>query len=415
MRKLLLSLSFAFTVLRNLGVGGLLILSTFAFSQQYGWQDVSANVPGDSLWHDLSDVFFVSDNEGWITSSSHQEIYHTTDGGETFEIQTTSLGATSAIQMLDGNNGYSGGAGGWVYTTSDGGLNWNMLASMSSISDISFPFNSDTNNPIGYACGDAGRVWEITSTLTDLNSPSASAFGGISAPSVNNVWVCGGGRIYYYNGTDFTSQSTPGGTFNDIHFINDQEGWVVGNSGVIGHTTDGGSSWNRQANPAETQALALYSVFFLDSDKGWAVGNGGIILQTIDGGTTWTIEGEGLTTVFLNGVHFTSPTNGYVVGNGKTLLKYGELTGLSDGAETIAFEIFPNPVKDKFIVQSQKFKVEDAHIEIYDLNGRKLLEKQISAGTGEIEIDVSHLKSGVYFCKLITEKANATKKLMIQK
>ena len=60
-------------------------------------------------------------------------------------------------------------------------------------------------------------------------------------------------------------------------------------------------------------------------------------------------------------------------------------------------------------------KVEDAHIEIYDLNGRKLLEKQISAGTGEIEIDVSHLKSGVYFCKLITEKANATKKLMIQK
>ncbi len=32
----------------------------------------------------------------------------------------------------------------------------------------------------------------------------------------------------------------------------------------------------------------------------------------------------GLTTAFLRGVHFTSPTNGYVVGNGKNLLKYTE-------------------------------------------------------------------------------------------
>jgi hypothetical protein len=59
-------------------------------------------------------------------------------------------------------------------------------------------------------------------------------------------------------------------------------------------------------------------------------------------------------------------------------------------------------------------KVKDAKIEIYDLNGRKLLQKQIPAGTEVIEIDVSSLKSGVYFCKLITEKGNATKKLIIQ-
>ena len=60
-------------------------------------------------------------------------------------------------------------------------------------------------------------------------------------------------------------------------------------------------------------------------------------------------------------------------------------------------------------------KVEDAKIEIYDLNGGLLLNKQFPAGTEEIEIDVSGLQSGIYFCKLITEKGNATKKLIIQK
>jgi len=289
---------------------------SLAFSQQYGWQKIDpASIPGTPSF---TDVFFTSADTGWITISTTSNIYRTDDGGVTFSTQTTPLGSTSAIHMLDANNGYSGGQGGWVYNTADGGLNWNILASMSSLTDISFPFNTDPENPIGYACGDAGRVWEITSTLTDLNSPSASDFGGISAPSVNHVWVCGGNRIYYYNGTDFTSQSTPGGYFYDIHFINNQEGWVVGDGGVIGYTTDGGASWNTQTNP-DTQALALYSVFFFDSDYGWVVGNNGLILQTSDGGTTWTIEAEGLTTEALRGIHFTSPTNGYVVGNGKTL------------------------------------------------------------------------------------------------
>ncbi len=166
---------------------------------------------------------------------------------------------------------------------------------MGTLLDISFPFGTTPANPIGYACGDSGQVWEITSTLTNLNSPSSTTFSGISAPSVNNVWVCGGNRIYYYNGTNFTSQTAPAGTFNDIHFINNQEGWVVGSGGVIGHTTNGGTSWNEQTNP-DTQNRTLIKVFFLDANNGWAVGVDGVILHTIDGGTTWTIEGAGLTT-----------------------------------------------------------------------------------------------------------------------
>ena len=44
----------------------------------------------------------MSDDEGWITSSSQIEIYHTTGCGEIFEEQTT-LTALEAIHIIDEN------------------------------------------------------------------------------------------------------------------------------------------------------------------------------------------------------------------------------------------------------------------------------------------------------------------------
>jgi photosystem II stability/assembly factor-like uncharacterized protein len=403
MKKFLLLFTFAFCLL------------SFSLAQEYGWQDISANIPQNNEFPpDLSDLFFVSNDVGWITSTSYNETFKTIDGGATFSTQTTPLGATSAIQMLDADNGYAGGQGGWIYKTEDGGINWNILGSIGTLLDISFPFQTNPSDPVGYASGNSGNVWEISSTLTDLNCQSSSTFSGISAPSVNNVWVCGGNRIYYFNGTDFTSQGGPTGTFNDIHFINNQEGWVVGDLRVIGKTSNGGTEWVTLENP-DSQDRSLYGVFFIDSNFGWVVGADGIILHTIDGGSNWVIEGEGLTTSFLRGVHFTSPTNGYIVGNDKTLLKYGELIGTDEATETLQFEIYPNPAGKKFGVRSSEFGVNGGTLEIYDLNGRKLLEKQIPKGSETVEVDVSSLENGIYFCRLISENKSSTQKLIIQK
>jgi len=314
--------------------------------------------------------------------------------------------------MIDENEGFTGGGSGFVYRTTDGGENWDFHGSIpSTLTDIDF--GSDTQ---GYACGDNGAVFSITPQgVTNLNSGLAENLSGISVPSVDNVWVCGIGSIVYYNGSTFTFQSGPAGTYNSIFFINDNEGWVVGNSGLIGHTVNSGTTWTSQAssNPSDE---SLFDIFFLTTEIGWAVGARGTILKTTNGGDTWVVEGAGLTTALLRRIHFTSPTNGYVVGNGKTLLKYGELTGTGSSiVETLQFEIFPNPAQNEFKVQCSEFKVEEAEIEIYDLNGRKLLEKHIPAGTENIEVDVSHLKNGVYFCRLISENKSTTQKLIIQK
>ncbi|MCK5840374.1 MAG: lamin tail domain-containing protein, partial [Bacteroidales bacterium] len=102
------------------------------------------------------------------------------------------------------------------------------------------------------------------------------------------------------------------------------------------------------------------------------------------------------------------------------------ITGIEDELPNkLDFVIFPNPARDKFKVQGSRFKVkrsevhlrriQDWRVELFDLFGEKLLEKQIPAGTETVELDVSSLQSGFYLCKISTQEHSLTKKLIIQK
>jgi len=382
-------------------------LSTFAFAQQYGWKNISANVPGNP---DFSDVFFVSDDEGWISVSSGPEIYHTTDGGKTFEIQTTQY-PTEAIYMIDETEGYAGGTNGRVYRTTDGGDNWIAIGSIGvTLTDIAFPPNSDT----GYACGLSGQIFKVNqSGITNMNSYAGTVnLKSLIFPTKSEGWVCGESLILHFkNETWNADQLYPSGSYNSIFFVNNSLGWAVGDQGLIICTTNGGVNWSTQSNP---DSRSLFKLSFLSNTEGWAIGIDGIILHTSNGGNNWDIEGAGLPTAFLRGVHFTSPTNGYVVGNGKTLLKYGEISGIGDNKKIINFEIFPNPTTNKIQIKCSEFKTESGTIEILSMEGKKLLKKEIGEGNEHLEIDVSNLASGVYFCTLKTNKGTATKKLIVQ-
>ncbi len=383
-----------------------IFLQPFSFSQEYGWTKINTDIIPGII--DFTDVFFVSENEGWITTNTTNNIFKTNDGGFSFITQTTQYG-TQAVCAFDTTYAYAGGLNGRIYYTSDGGLNWPAIGSIGvTLSDLDFPSTSQ-----GYASGSSGTVYSIAGTsVTNLNCPSASTLRGISAPSVDHVWATGGNRIYYYNGVDFTSQIAPAGTFNDIHFIDNQKGWVVGDAGVIGYTVDGGASWTTQTNP-DPQDRTLFGVFFYNEDDGWAVGPDGLILHTTDGGTNWAIVGEGLTTEVLSSIHFTSPTNGYVAGGNKTLLKYGEVSGIvEDGLEELIFEVHPNPCLDKLQIKSSKIQ-NNLKLEIIDLFGNVILEEEKGRrGKGEIGCDVSELPAGIYFVRIYLEDQMIVKKVI---
>jgi len=70
-------------------------------------------------------------------------------------------------------------------------------------------------------------------------------------------------------------------------FIDNQNGWAVGEAGSVIHTTDGGKTWKVQESGTRKW---LYGVAFADEETGWVVGEDGVILRTTDGGENWVVQ-----------------------------------------------------------------------------------------------------------------------------
>jgi photosystem II stability/assembly factor-like uncharacterized protein len=112
---------------------------------------------------------------------------------------------------------------------------------------------------------------------------------------------------------------------NSIHFEDVNNGWVVGDSGLILHTTNGGQEWIPQTSGMNNH---LNEVWFADLNTGWAVGNSGTILNTSNGGLEWIEQSSG-TNLQLNSVSFTDADNGGVVGDDGN--GYGIILHTNDG------------------------------------------------------------------------------------
>jgi hypothetical protein len=76
--------------------------------------------------------------------------------------------------------------------------------------------------------------------------------------------------------------------------------------------------------------------------------------------------------------------------------------------------MYPNPAGENISLQSLTFNHQNMVVEIHDLNGRKLIEKHFKIDNETIEMDISKLKSGVYFYRLVFENKIITKKIIKQ-
>ena len=123
-----------------------------------------------------------------------------------------------------------------------------------------------------------------------------------------------------------------------IQFIDQSEGWAVGDDGVIWHSMDGGKAWERQKSGTRA---SLRGVHVQTPYTGWAVGrlettNGGasvgVMLKTTDGGIKWEEMGVNV----LPGLHcvrFFDEKAGIVCGDGSGAFPSGMFT-TGDGGRT---------------------------------------------------------------------------------
>jgi photosystem II stability/assembly factor-like uncharacterized protein len=237
----------------------------------------------------LLDVCFV-DNEFGCTVSNEGMIYRTFDGGMNWSL-VLDEGPFIWFEMVSFVDRWNGWAGdthdGKIYITNDGGSSWTITHPGFIFSDLSY-----VSPTVGYSCGE--------------NFISGIGYESFVKKSINggNLWVPTGVMSMHIT--------------TSLAFASPLTGWIVGSSGTIIKTENGGESWTQQTFDYTKEHLADAD-FMNDGEIGWALGGYGTIIHTHDFGQTWELQTEGVT-AGLTAIEFIDTLNGWACGVNGTLI-----------------------------------------------------------------------------------------------
>ena len=235
----------------------------------------------------IRDIHFINDSVGWacgenvISGGIEGGFYmKTTDGGDNWEMFTPPESFPYEIFFVDEQNGcISANSLSSTYWTNNGGEDWHESA---------FDIAPGQNGIIG--------------GLFFINRDT----GWISAWNVSTQKTTDGGRTWR------AQLPSPDLIAREIHFVDENNGWVIGNSGFNGrlyHTTDGGENWELQM----AMFRDYFDVFFLTPQLGWVAAEDNSVCRSTDGGYTWDcypIMGEEL--LGPVSIYFANDTLGWI-------------------------------------------------------------------------------------------------------
>jgi photosystem II stability/assembly factor-like uncharacterized protein len=250
----------------------------------------------------LNDVHFVDLNHGWLVGAEGN-ISQTGNGGETWTNQNSGVSENlHGVHFVDSSRGWTIGANGTIVTTNNGGVSWTTQTSGTEY-DLEAVFFFDEN--YGWAGGGlaTARLSNGQLTYTYQNVILRTMNGGASWTQQNDL-----GRK---------------GIINDMHFINSQEGWAVGGQRTLLHTDDGGETWSSQTVPVDDK-FEISGVTFIDANRGWIAGSSAtsnMILYTENGGESWTAYTSEITTgIGWNEIYFNNSGRGWASGEDGSII-----------------------------------------------------------------------------------------------
>ncbi len=265
------------------------LLSGFSYAQGL-WSPTQRQYNGD-----LVSVFFTSRERGWIGGDAGYFAF-TNDGGATWTKQNlTTTENVNEIYFRNDDNGYLL-VGRRIFISNDGGKSWreNRIVSGNDFKNLTPEFLSVrfSGKKKGWIVGSlSNKADEVVDSLVLQTLDSGETWTRIIVPTKKEIY--------------------------HVDFVNDENGWLVGDEGIILRTQDTGQTWSKQASNSK---VSLYNVDFRDEKNGVIVGGGGTILRTEDGGQNWVkIRSEA--TKSLLRVNFVNDKLGWIVGGSGMVLR----------------------------------------------------------------------------------------------
>ena len=318
---------------------------------------------GYTLWS----VDFINENTGYATGGLYaigpNKLLTTADGGLTWQVGSlTGTGYLQSISFQNVNTGYIASLFGYIYKSTNSGLNWSIINLLPNYL-FSVVFNS---SDVGYATGG--------------NVPDSSGLIYKTTDGGNN-W-----EIKYSDRLGFISS---------IMFVNTNTGFALGQreysfspiSARIVKTTDTGNNW--YIDTVFSNVGGLTSLFFTDENTGYAVGSDGAIFKTTTGGNPVGIAND-------------------------------------PGEVPVAFALYqnyPNPFNPTTKINYDLPSDVNVKLIVYDVLGKEvktLINEKQNAGKHEAVFDALNYPSGVYYYKLETSSSSGsgfiqTKKMVLIK
>ena len=402
----------------------LLIFSIFTSSllAQSSWSSLD-NAPVNANGTRFDDVFFINSDLGWIANGANGNVFKTIDGGENWTevLNEADISANvyyRNIEFYNENIGIVTSLSGLHFKTTDGGITW---------SPITFPNNptaicglSQASETTMYGCGaynepafilkttDTGDTWSYTDLSTLANALVEVIFlnelvgyaagkddnggvilkttdGGLTWTQIYNSNIAGEyvWKLQFVNGN-------PNVLFGSIESVPMQQGKVI-------KSFDAGATWESKDCPIRPiQALG-----FETPQRGWVGGHIGNLYETNDGGDTWTDLGFGTN---ANRIFFIGNT---AYCSGATILKLTETLSVPnnnlESRKDLKVVISPMPITDKLNFSIEYPETDNAIIELYDHQGRRVekltRESLVSKGVKDYSFNFNHA-AGLYFLSI---------------
>ena len=382
-------------------------------------------------------------NDGSGNNANVQEFTKTTNGGSTWTAGNINVGnSTLGIAMLSAISAtkayaavflISSGTQG-VYVTTDGGSSWNRqttadFQSTTSFTNVVYFWNQNDGfcmgDPVGgefeiYTTADGGTSWNAVSGA-NIPNPLNGEYGytGQYAVSGDDIWFSTNkGRLYHSTDKGYTWSvaQTPisdfgGSSSGQYDFKDGNNGIIIASSGTVYKSTNGGANWS---------VISTTGNVYTDGVS-WVNGTNTIFSAGAStAGSSYSLD-AGLSWINIDkeqhiGVNFLSESigySGYINTNATTkgVWKW-QLNGPIgiadvDNNNKNDIDIYPNPTKDVITI----INVDGADITIYDMNGRLVLSK--TANSHIATFNLSSLSKGTYIVKIIKNNSVSVKKLIL--